>query len=111
MPEKIRFHLDENVSFNIARGLRRRGLDVTTYHESDLVQTTDLVQLNFAHTQNRVLVTHDSDFLKLHEQGIPHSRIAFCCQATRSIGQIIKSLLLIYELLNPEEMNGNVEFL
>lgn len=30
MTQKIRFHLDENVSNAIAEGLRRRGIDVTT---------------------------------------------------------------------------------
>lgn len=91
MPEKITFHLDENVSFLIAQGLRKRCIEVTTSHEVGLVQSTDLEQLIFAHTHGRVLITHDSDFLRLHEQGVPHSGIGFCCQATRSIGQIIKS--------------------
>ncbi len=33
MTQKIRFHLDENVSNAIAEGLRRRGIDVTTTPE------------------------------------------------------------------------------
>ncbi len=34
--QKIRFHLDENVSTAIAEGLRRRGIDVTTYYLSQI---------------------------------------------------------------------------
>ena len=36
MTEKIRFHLDENVSNAIAEGLRRRIIDVTTTPEVEL---------------------------------------------------------------------------
>ena len=37
MTQKIRFHLDENVSNAIAEGLRRRGIDVTTTSETGLI--------------------------------------------------------------------------
>ena len=57
------------------------------------------------------MVTHDSDFLRLYEKGTPHAGIAYCQQGIRTIGQIIESLLLIYELMIPEEMAGTVEYL
>ncbi len=111
MPEKIRFHLDENVSIAIARSLRKRGIDVSTTAEQNLIQATDEDQLDFARKEGRVLVTHDSDFLRLHDQGCSHCGIAYCKLGSRTIGQIIKSLLLIYEILEPREMIDNVEFL
>jgi len=111
MPEKIRFHLDENVSMAIARSLRKRGIDVSTTPELNLIQATDENQLDFARKEGRVLVTHDSDFLRLHDQGFSHSGIVYCKLGSRTIGQIIKSLLLIYEILEPDEMTNSVEFL
>jgi hypothetical protein len=57
-----------------------------------------------------VLVTHDSDFLRLHQQQ-PHSGIAYCAQGTRTIGQIVTSLVLIHEILAPAEMAGRIEFI
>lgn len=42
MAEKIRFHLDENVSTAVAEGLRRRGIDVTTTPEQALIGISDL---------------------------------------------------------------------
>lgn len=111
MSEKIRFHLDENVSMAIARSLRKRGIDVSTTPELNLIQATDENQLDFARKEGRVLVTHDSDFLRLHDQGLSHCGIAYCQLGSRSIGQIIKSLILIYEILSPEEMINSVEFL
>ncbi|MDZ7377295.1 MAG: DUF5615 family PIN-like protein [candidate division KSB1 bacterium] len=111
MSEKIRFHLDENVSTAIARSLRKRGIDVTTTPELNLIQATDEDQLDFARKQGRVLVTHDSDFLRLHDQGFPHCGIVFCRLGSKSIGQMIKSLILIYEILEPAEMMNCIEFL
>ncbi|MEY3866658.1 MAG: hypothetical protein ACRCT1_06330 [Microcoleaceae cyanobacterium] len=42
MSERIRFHLDENVSNAIAEGLRRRGIDVTTTPEERLIGVSDV---------------------------------------------------------------------
>jgi hypothetical protein len=58
-----------------------------------------------------VFVTHDPDFLRLHRQRQQHASIAYCEQGTRSIGQIVAGLVLIYEVLEPSEMLGRVEFL
>ena len=42
MAEKIKFHLDENVSNVIAEGLRRRGIDVTTTPQESLIGVSDV---------------------------------------------------------------------
>ncbi|MGG6267718.1 hypothetical protein ACQ4M3_12710 [Leptolyngbya sp. AN03gr2] len=44
MTERIRFHLDENVSSAIAISLRRSEIDVTTTSETGLIGATDLEQ-------------------------------------------------------------------
>jgi predicted nuclease of predicted toxin-antitoxin system len=75
MTDKIRFHLDENVSNAIAEGLRRRGIDVTTTPETGLVAASDAEQVAFALSQNRVIFTHDDDFVVLHQSGVTHSGI------------------------------------
>ena len=41
MAEKVRFHLDENVSNAVGEGLRRRGVDVTTTPELSLIGVSD----------------------------------------------------------------------
>lgn len=111
MPEVIRFHLDENVSQAIAEGLRRRGIDVTTTPDVGLMAATDEAQVEFAQQQGRVIFTQDADFLRLHQAGVAHSGITYCVQGSRSVGEIIRGLVLIWELLEPEEMIGKVEFL
>ena len=111
MPERIRFHLDENVNPDIALALRRAGIDVTTSQEANLLAGSDTVQLDFARTQSRILVTHDDDFLILNSQGIDHSGIAYCQKDAKPIGYIIRMLTLLYEVATPEQMRGRVEYL
>lgn len=111
MHKRIRFHFDENVPAPVADALKRRGVDVTTTHDSNLLQSKDEYQLLFAKEEGRILVTHDSDFLRLHDNGFPHAGIAYCQQGSRTIGEMIKSLLLILELMSLEEMENNVEYL
>lgn len=107
----IRFHLDENVSAHIASGLRRRNIDVTTTAEAGLIGATDMAHLEFASFSGRVLVTQDDDFLRIHEQGAAHAGIAYCQQQTLSLGEMLHRVILIHDLLSPEEMAGRIEFL
>jgi hypothetical protein len=110
-PSPIRFHLDENVDHAIAHGLRRHGIDVTVSSETGLLRATDNEQLAFTRGAQRVIVTHDDDFLILHRQGVPHAGIAYCHPDTLRIGEIIRGLLLIWGVMTPEEMMNHVEFL
>jgi len=107
----VRFHLDEHIPASIAAGLRRRGIDVTTSAESGLLGSADGTQLSFATSAGRVLVTHDADFLRLHSEGVIHAGIAYCQQGAVPVGQMLRQLVLIFDLLTPEEMGGRVEFL
>ncbi|MEG4284724.1 DUF5615 family PIN-like protein [Microcoleus sp. A006_D1] len=111
MSERIRFHLDENVKSAVARELRRRSIDVTTTIEARLLAESDELQLAFICAQKRVIMTHDDDFLTIASLSSVHPGIAYCKQGTRSIGQIIEGLVLIYEVYKPDEMVGRVEFL
>ncbi len=111
MAEKVRFHLDENVSNAVGEGLRRRGVDLTTTPELSLIGVSDQAQLEFALPQKRVIFTQDIDFLRMHQTGTSHAGIVYCSQGNKSIGEIIRGLVLIWELLEPNDMLGRVEFL
>jgi hypothetical protein len=107
----IRFHLDEHVPSAIAVGLRRRGIDVTTTNDAGLAGADDQQHIAFARSQNRVIVTHDDDFLVLNSQGIAHAGIAYCHQGSRSAGELLRLLLVLNECLTPKDMENRVEFL
>jgi predicted nuclease of predicted toxin-antitoxin system len=107
----MRFHLDENVDHAIAGGLRRRSINVTTSTDAHLLSSPDEEQLAFASREGRVLITHDRDLVRLHALGTPHAGIAYCPSGTRTIGEIVRQLLLMHECLAEVEMLEQIEYL
>jgi|SRR5262245_36190109 len=111
MPRTIRFHLDEHVAHAVADGLRRLGIDVTTTTDAGLLGLDDAAHVSFAWAQQRIIFTEDDDFLVLASQGMTHAGLAYCRQNTRSIGHIVRALELVWEVYEPSEMVGRIEFL
>lgn len=111
MANRIEFHLDEHCPFAIAEGLRRRGIGVSSTAGADLLGVSDDQQLAYALSYGRVLVTSDADFLRLHHNHVNHAGIIYCQQGRRSVGEVLRSLILIAELLTPEDMVNHVEFI
>jgi predicted nuclease of predicted toxin-antitoxin system len=111
MARTIRFHLDECCDPAIADGLRRRSIDVTTSQERGLLESEDQQQAAYRLAENRVIVTHDADFLRLQTANVPHVGIVYRAKDTLRLGEIIRRLVLIWEVYEPEEMINRVEFL
>ncbi len=109
--DKVKFYLDENVANAVAAGLRHRDIDVVTTIEAGHMGWADENQLQFASEAQRVIVTQDDDLLKLASRSISHAGIAYYKPQTRSIKQILRGLILIFEILNPEDMLNHIEFL
>ena len=110
MGQPVRLYVDEQVAQAVARGLRQRGVDVLTAAEAGLLGASDEKHLALARTQRRLMFTQDADFLRLHAAGMEHAGIVYAAQGTR-VGDIIRGLMLIHDLLEAEEMVGHVEFL
>jgi uncharacterized protein with PIN domain len=108
--QKIRFYVDEHVSRAVVQGLRQRGVDVLTVSDAGLRSATDEEHLRRASMEGRVLFTQDSDFLRLHTDVASHAGIVYAPYQT-SIGEIIRGLMLVYQVLEVEDMNGRVEYL
>src|SRR4051794_19202471 len=111
MPRTIRFHLDEHCDHAIAHGLRRVGIDVTTAADAGLLHASDEEHVRFALAEGRVIFTKDDDYLSLDASQEPHAGIAYCHQQSRGIGEIIASLVLIWEVYDQEDMMGRVEYI
>jgi hypothetical protein len=69
------------------------------------------VQTAHALSDGRVIFTQDEDFLAIHASGSPHPGIAYCKKDNRSIGEIIRGLVLIWEIYDPADMAGRIEYL
>lgn len=108
--EQIKFYLDEHIPNAVARGLRRRRVEVLTVQDAGRSGLSDPEQLAFALSEQRMLITMDSDFLILVSQRVTHAGIAYV-SPTRSIGELIGSVMLLYDVLTPDDVKNHVEFL
>ena len=111
MARTLRLHLDECCHINLFESLSLHGIDVTTASSVQLRAESDEAQLEFARNSTRVLFTHDTDFLALHQRGIEHSGIVFCDRQKRSVGDMVRLLVLLWELYDAEEMVHRLEYL
>ena len=111
MADRIRFHLDEHIPTAIAKGLRQRGIDVTTTVEAGLRTLSDDAQMAYLRQEQRVLVTSDAGFLARNTGGEEHFGLVYFPPASRSIGDIVTFLVLLHEILSPGEMINRVEYL
>jgi hypothetical protein len=107
----VSFHLDEHISTALAHGLRHRAIDVTTTADAGLVGAADREHLAFATAAGRILITQDIDFLRLHASGVHHAGIAYCHPQSRSVGEMLRRLVLLHAALSPEDMQNRVEYL
>jgi uncharacterized protein with PIN domain len=111
MAQSIRFHLDEHCPTALAAGLRLRGIDVTTTPEVGLLHATDEEQLAYAGATGRVIVTHDEDFLALATGRTDHAGICYCHQNKYTLGRLIDAIQLVWEVFEPDDLQGRVEYL
>lgn len=111
----IRFYMDVHVPAAITGALRRRGIDVLTSQEDGTREVADDVLLQRAGELDRVLVSQDTDLLRIAHQwqaeGRAFSGVVFAHQQGISIGQCIDDLELIAECCEPKEVANRVLFL
>jgi predicted nuclease of predicted toxin-antitoxin system len=107
----VKFYLDEHIPKGVVEGLRRRGVDVLTVQEAGRSGDSDQKQLAFAVREGRVLVTFDDDFLRLDAAGVPHRGIIFSQTGSRTVGELIDGLMLIANVIDPDEMKNHIDFI
>lgn len=110
MNDPIRFYLDEQMSKAVAIGMRNRGMDVVMANDVGMRGAKDIEHLTKARQLNRVIVTKDSDFLRLHAKQIPHSGIIYLPRDT-SIGETIRRLTLIFQQMTASDFKNTLKYL
>ncbi|HLC19491.1 MAG TPA: DUF5615 family PIN-like protein [Candidatus Nanoarchaeia archaeon] len=104
-----KFYTDENVHVVIAKGLKKRGIDIITARDAGMLNKEDSTQLFFAKQQNRVIVTHDTDFLEL-VGNTSHTGLIFFTQQL-SIGEAIEAIEQVYLEYSADDLMNTVLFL
>ena len=107
----MRFHLDEHVANAVAEALRRRGINVTTTVDANLLSAPDDEHIAFAKREGRVIVTQDTDFLRSAANDATHRGIVYYPQGKCSIGDVARHLALMHDAMDENEMPGRIEYL
>ena len=105
----IRLYLDEDAPQGVAIGLKLRGYDVRTASEAGRKGLSDMEQVEYAVSQQRVLFSHNiADFIKIHREilktGNHHPGMILSKQLP--VGEIVKALL---RLLSHERQKDLVD--
>jgi len=72
---------------------------------------TDENHLQRAAEMGYVLCTYDADYLRLHAEKMPHAGIVYARERTTIIGDWVRALELICEIMTAAEMKNHVEYL
>lgn len=110
----IRFFTDEDVYGSVAPKLREKGLDAISTPEADRLGESDESQLLWAAQEGRVVLTFNvSDFARLHDEWLNHSRhhAGIVVSSQRPIGDFLRRVLALAASLSREEMEDRLEFL
>ena len=107
--------MDHHVHAAITEGLRRRGVDVITAYDDGNAQLDDSELFARATELERVLFSQDRDMLVLAEQrlqkGDGFAGLVYAHQLSVTIGQAIRDLTLIAQVLDPEDMRNRIQFI
>lgn len=90
-------HADEHGVFGLVQALRQRGMDVVRVQDHRREQSDDPDLLDEALSNERVMLTNDTDFLALAAVRAARQQrfapIFFWPQQRRSIGQLVQSII------------------
>ena len=107
-------YADENVQAAVVAGLRRNGMDVVTAHDRGQRNTDDEILLGTATSEGRLLLTNDTDFLRIHSEwlalGRPHAGIVYWPQK-KLVGEVIRKLIAYAHATASDDAASTVRFL
>jgi hypothetical protein len=113
----MRLAADENLQFQIVRGLRRRSpwLDIVRVQDAGLIGADDPAVLDWAAGEGRILLTHDIATIShpAYQRvlaGLPMPGV-FKIHPSLPIAQVIEDLLLLIEGSEEGEWEGKVLYL
>jgi predicted nuclease of predicted toxin-antitoxin system len=108
----MKIYADENIECSIIEGLRRRKIEVFSAKELGYSGKPDEFHIKKASEIKAVILTHDIDFLRMASSPeINHNGIIFSHSKDISIGQCIRGVELITNILTDKDMENHIEFL
>ena len=113
----LRFAADENLNYNIVRGLLRRkaDLNIVRIQDVDLSGKDDATILEWAAQEDRILLTHDVTTITKYayeriSDGLPMPGV-FAIKMTSSLGEIIDNIILLADYSYENEWEDKIVYL
>lgn len=111
----MKIYCDENIESAIVAGLKRRGIEVILTQDRKDLGKSDEYHLRRASDLKAVVFTHDADLLKIahrwDQERKEHKGILYAHSLDLSIGECIRMVELVTQILTEEEMKNHIEFL
>lgn len=111
----MKIYCDENIESTIVEGLKRRGIKVISTRDRKDLGKSDEYHLKRAFELGAVVLTHDTDILKIahrwNREGKEHKGILYAHPLDLSIGECIRMVELVTQVLTEEEIKNHIEFL
>lgn len=105
-------YMDHHVPAAITDGLPSRGIDVITAFEDGHADADDPTLLARATILGRIVFTRDRDFLAIGREaqssGTAFGGIVYAHQLRVTIGQAVRDLELICQLITPDEVQDQI---
>jgi len=102
----MRFLADEHIDKAVIVALKNR-LDIISLDEIGKKGIDDNEIVEFAKSDNRIVITMDSDFLRLHATGVRHKGIIFLTKLL-DVGNIIREIEKISITYRSEDLENAV---
>lgn len=111
----LSLYIDHHVDAAITAGLRRRGIEVLTAYEDGAAEAEDEMLLARATVLGRVLFSQDTDLLIITDRwlqtGQAFAGLVYAHQLAITVGQAVRDLTLLAQVLDPDDMRNRIEFL
>ncbi|MCW1924870.1 DUF5615 family PIN-like protein [Luteolibacter arcticus] len=111
----LAYYMDVHVPKSVAVALRKRGIDVLTAQDDGTTTLDDESLLLRATGLGRVLVSQDTDLLRIandfHVTGRSFSGLVFAAQTAVAIGAMVGDLEVIAAAATPADMRDTICFL
>lgn len=109
--QAIAFYFDACVQVVIAEQLNHEGIEAITARDLKKLSDDDPSHLQRATEQQRVLVTHDDDFVKMAQRGVEHAGVVFVPTRYRKIGVVVKELRKFQAQYSRDDVSNLVWYL
>lgn len=108
----MKIYADENIEQSIIEGLRRRKIEVISAKDLGYAGKPDEFHIKKAFEFKAVILTHDIDFVRIaNSSDLSHRGIIFSHSKDVSVGQCIRGVELLSNVLTDTDMENHIEFL